>query len=61
LRRDATTVGVWVEPDKLATSPGRNGLEVDAKLEGTAGRCLRFAVQLRDGDWAVVRGLITGS
>jgi fluoroacetyl-CoA thioesterase len=59
LAAGATTVGVRVELDHLAPSPVGAELEVHAVLERTAGRRLRFAVHLRDGDRPVASGSIT--
>jgi predicted thioesterase len=59
LEAGTTTVGARVELDHLAPSRVGAELEVTAVLERVAGRRLRFAVRLRDGDRPVAGGLIT--
>jgi fluoroacetyl-CoA thioesterase len=59
LAAGATTVGTRVELDHLAPSPVGTEVEVHAVLERVAGRRLRFAVQLRDGDLTVAGGRVT--
>jgi fluoroacetyl-CoA thioesterase len=54
-----TTVGARVELDHLAPSRVGAELEVTAVLEEVAGRRLRFAVGVRDGDRLVAGGQIT--
>jgi fluoroacetyl-CoA thioesterase len=56
LQAGTTTVGVRVELDHLAFSPVGAKLEVEAVLERVAGRRLRFAVRLHQGDRLVASG-----
>jgi fluoroacetyl-CoA thioesterase len=59
LEAGRTTVGARVELDHLAPSRVGAELEVTAVLEQVAGRRLRFAVRVRDGDRLVASGQIT--
>jgi fluoroacetyl-CoA thioesterase len=59
LEAGQTTVGARVELDHLAPSRIGAELEVTAVLEQVAGRRLRFAVRVHDGDRLVAGGQIT--
>lgn len=53
-----TTVGTRVELDHLAATGVGREVTATATLEGVAGRALRFAVEVREGDAVVARGAV---